>query len=165
MKRKYFVAILFFAANIGTLSASNEILLKSRRFTPDKGITSSARAKIEAIPGRAHVLIQLENIPTIRERKELEDKGIKLLSYIPNKAWFAAVPSDKVSQISSFSNVSSISEILPEDKISPIIKGGIDTININADGTVNLAVLFFEDVSLANATKTASNYGGKVYDY
>lgn len=60
MKKEPLLVILFFFINVSILSASNEILLKSRRFTPDKGITSSARAKIEAIPGRAHVLIQLD---------------------------------------------------------------------------------------------------------
>ena len=163
MKKESLLAILFFLINVSTLSGSYEILLKSRRFTPDKGTTASARAKIEAIPGRAHVLIQLEKIPTIKEKKELEAKGIKLLSYVPNKAWFASIPSDKSSHIASLSNVRSICELLPEDKLSPTIRVGVDTININADGTVNLAVIFFEDVSLANSAKTVSNYGGKVY--
>ncbi len=164
MKKEFLVVILFFLINVSTLNGSYEILLKSRRSTPAKGITATARAKIEAIPGRAHVLIQLERIPTTKQKEELEAKGIRLLSYIPNKAWFASITSDKVSQIVSLSNVRSICELLPEDKISPTIRDGVDAININDDGTVNLAVLFFEDVSLANAAKTVSNYGGKVYD-
>jgi hypothetical protein len=124
MKKKYFLVILFLSINVSSLHGSNEILLKSRRFTPDKGITAAAKAKIEAVPGRAHVLIQLERIPTITERKELEAKGIKLLSYVPNKAWFASIPSDKAIEITAFSNVKAISEILPEDKISPHIITG-----------------------------------------
>lgn len=91
MKKGSLLAILFFLINVSILSGSNEILLKSRCFTPAKGISDTVKAKIEAIPQRAHVLIQLEEIPTIRERKELETKGIKLLSYIPNKAWFASI--------------------------------------------------------------------------
>ena len=163
MKKKFLLASLFvILANVNLVNASDEILLKSRRFIPAKGISAAARTKIEAIPKRAHVLIQLEQIPTIKERKELEAKGIKLLSYIPNKAWFASIPSDKASEIAALSNVRSICEILPEDKISPVIRGGVDTINTNADGTVNLAVAFFGDVSLANAAKTVSNHGGAI---
>jgi hypothetical protein len=124
MKKESLLVILFSLINVSILSASNEILLKSRRFTPDKGITATARAVIEEIPGRAHVLIQLERIPTIKERKELEAKGIKLLSYVPNKAWFASIPSDKASQIAALSKVKAICEILPEDKISPHIITG-----------------------------------------
>lgn len=83
------VISLVILTTINLANASNEILLKSRRFIPARGITAAAKAKIEAIPQRAHVLIQLERIPTIKERKELEAEGIRLLSYIPNKAWFA----------------------------------------------------------------------------
>ena len=123
MKKAIVLVILsFFLININIVCASNEILLKSRRFIPTAGITAAAKAKIEAIPQRAHVLIQLERIPTIKERKEFEAKGIKLLSYIPNKAWFASIPSDKASEIATLSNVRAIGEILPEDKISPMVR-------------------------------------------
>lgn len=106
MKKTLVLVILFvFSTNINLVNASDEILLKSRRFIPAKGISPAAKAKIEAIPRRAHVLIQLEQIPTVKEREELEAKGIKLLSYIPNKAWFASIHSDKATAIASPSNV------------------------------------------------------------
>lgn len=163
MKKGSLLVIFFFFINASILRGSNEILLKSRRFVPELGVSTADKEAIEAVPGKSHVLIQLKHIPTIKEKKELDDKGIKLLSYIPNKAWFASIPSDKVNQTASLSNVRSICELLPEDKISPTIRDGVDTININADGTVNLAVVFFGDVSLSNAAKSVSDYGGKVY--
>ncbi len=100
MKRDVLLVVLLLLTSTSTVSASdsNEILLKSRRFTPVTGVSAAAKAKIEAIPKRAHVLIQLEDTPTIKERKELEANGIKLLAYVPNKAWFASIPSDKVSE-------------------------------------------------------------------
>jgi len=96
MKKEVIIVILFLVfINISIVSASNEILLKSRHFTPGLGISDATKAKIELIPDRAHVLLQLEYIPTPEDRKKLESNGIKLLSYIPNKAWFASIPSDK----------------------------------------------------------------------
>jgi hypothetical protein len=95
-----------------------EILLKSRRFTPKPGISADTKAAIEAIPGKAHVLIQLYQTPTIEERSKLERQGVKLLSYIPNNAWFASIPSGKADEIATLSNVRAISKIEPEDKIS-----------------------------------------------
>lgn len=119
----------FVLATLGTIlinanlsNAGDEILLKSRWFIPQRGITTDAKARIEAVPQRAHVLMQLERIPTVEERKELEAKGIKLLSYIPNRAWFASIPSDKAGEISSLSTIRAISEILPEDKIDHAIR-------------------------------------------
>ncbi|MFX1589601.1 MAG: Lrp/AsnC family transcriptional regulator, partial [Promethearchaeota archaeon] len=51
------------------------------RFTIQYDIdtTQNISATIKAVPDRAHVLLQLERIPTIKERKKLEAKGIKLL--------------------------------------------------------------------------------------
>jgi len=95
MKKEVILIILSFLTNLDIGWASNEILLKSRSFVPEKGISADTRAAIGSIPGRAHVLIQLEHIPNIAERKEFEAKGIKLLSYIPNKAWFDSIASDK----------------------------------------------------------------------
>jgi hypothetical protein len=154
------IAIL---TNASLANDSNEILLKSRRFIPEQGMTAAAKAKIEAVPQRAHVLIQLEHIPTIKERKELEAKGIKLLSYIPNKAWFASIPSDKANEIASLSGVRAISEILPEDKISPIVREkGVSRHATNEDGSVNLVIMFHKDVPLSEANEIISSHNGRV---
>lgn len=93
------VILSFLLINIDIVWSGDEILLKSRRFIPATGITVAAKAKIETIPERAHVLIQLERIPTIKQKEELEAKGIRLLSYIPNKAWFASIPPAKAGEI------------------------------------------------------------------
>lgn len=164
MKREMaLVILLVILTSINSVIASNDILLKSRRFTPSKGISAAAKAKIEAIPRRAHVLIQLEQIPTVNEREELKAKGIKLLSYVPNKAWFASIPSDKVDEIASLSGVRAISEILPEDKISPAVRErGVGDYSTNEDGTANLTIKFFRDISLDEAIKIVTNYGGTI---
>ncbi len=105
-----------------TVSFGNyDILLKSRQFTPKPGISADTKAAIEAVPGKAHVILQLHHIPTVKERRELGRQGVKLLSYIPNNAWFASIPSDKAGEIAVLSNVRAVSEIMPEDKISPHI--------------------------------------------
>ena len=164
-KRDVLVLLSFLLMHINTIWAGDEILLKSRRFTPAKGVSDTAKAKIEAIPQRAHVIIQLEKIPTIKERKELEAKGIKLLSYIPNKAWFASIPSDKSSQVAALSNVRAISEILPEDKIaSKIRESGVNDYSTNEKGEAKLAIIFFDDVSLNKASDIISTYNGTVIE-
>lgn len=163
MRKESFIVISFLVLiNAGIVCGSNEILLKSRSFVPERGISADTRAVIEAIPGRAHVLIQLEHIPTIAERKEFEAKGIKLLSYIPNKAWFASIASDKAGQIAAFSNVRAISEILPEDKISPHIIDGEFFEKRVKDGKLDLIVQFFQDVSLEEAELVIGNHKGYV---
>ena len=162
-KRIILVILLSSLINIHPVNASDEIALKSRRFTPSDGITAATKEKIEAIPGRAHVLIQLENIPTIKEKKELEAKGIRLLSYVPNKAWFASIDSDKTGEIAALSSVRAISEILPEDKIDPSIKEkGVNNYSTSEKGEAKLVVVFFDDVSLNEASSLVLNYKGTI---
>ena len=163
MKKTILLATLFSLATVSIVSASNQILLKSGHFTPPEGITTFTKLSIEAIPERAHVLIQLTKIPTNKERKELEAKGIKLLSYVPDKAWFATIPSDKTSEIAALPEVRSICDIWAEDKVSPqIIDRGVAGHATNDDGTVNLTVQFFKDISLDDAAILITNYGGSI---
>ena len=157
-KRVILVILLSSLINIHPVNASDEIALKSRRFTPAKGITAATREKIEAIQGRAHVLIQLERIPTIKEKKELEAKGIRLLSYIPNKAWFASIAPDKLSEVAALSAVRAISEISHEDKISPHIIGGDFFWDRVKDGKADFIVEFFKDVSLKEAERVIEKH-------
>ncbi|MCX5638863.1 MAG: S8 family serine peptidase, partial [Planctomycetota bacterium] len=165
MREKVILITLFLFISARTVHASNEVLLKSRCFTPQPGISADAKGAIEAIPERAHVLMQLHHIPTIKERKALEHQGVKLLSYIPNNAWFASIPSDKAGEIAALSNVRAIGKILPEDKISPPIRqSGINEYSLNQKGQARLVVIFFEDVSLNEACDILANpkYGGVV---
>ncbi len=159
-----FLVALFLAIPIYSVSAgdSNEILLKSRQFIPERGITAAAKATIEAVPERAHVLIQFERIPTIEEREGLEDEGIKLLSYIPNKAWLASIPSDKTDEIAALSHVRAVSEILPEDKISPHITAGELIEQWVKDGKADFVVEFFEDVSSAEIDEVIQRHNGHI---
>lgn len=160
--KKGIVFVTLFLLNVSIVQSSEQILLKSRRFTPAKGVTAAAKAKIEAIPGRVHVLIQLEHIPTIKEKKELEAKGIKLLSYIPENAWLSSIPSDKAVEIAALSNVRAISEILLEDKISPHMIAGEFIWHRVKDGKVDLIVEFFEDVSLEEAEVIVETHKARV---
>ena len=160
--KKWIVLAILFLANVCAAGEGYEILLKSRRFVPAEGISDAAKAKIESVPGRAHVLIQLESIPTNRRRKMLESRGVKLLSYIPENAWFASIPSDKAGEIAAFTTVRAITEILPEDKLSPHIRAGRFLEHRVKDGKVDLVVEFFKDVSLEEAELVVEKHNGAV---
>ena len=97
------------------------------------------------------------------EREKLENASVKLLTYVPNNAWFASISRDSPAKILQFPFVRWIGEILPEDKISPIIRENrIPPEAINPDGTVNLSIMFFKDVSLDDASQVISKHGGIV---
>jgi hypothetical protein len=49
MRKGIFFIIIFLAAEIGTVQASDQILLKSRHFIPERGVPDDVKAKIQAV--------------------------------------------------------------------------------------------------------------------
>ncbi len=134
-----------------------QILLKSRHFVPERGINRTEAEIIRArFPSSVHVLIQFDNIPSEEEKEQLENNGIKLLSYIPNKAWLASIISEEPELLEEISNVRTITGILQEDKISSAIK---NKNYVKNGGKMNLSVMFFSDVNLDDASLGMENYG------
>ena len=138
------------------------IFVSSRQFVPSPGISPSAEANITSSPlERVHVLVQLYHIPNATERHALENAGVKLLTYVHNYAWFASIPSGSVKGVIATAPTRWIGEILPTDKMSPSLQNGeIGDWAINPDGTVNLIVEFFSDVSLDDAEPVVERHGG-----
>ena len=113
---------------------------------------------------RIHVLLQFYHILNNEERSELSNLNVTLCSYVHNNAYFASIPTKYLTDIYNLSFVRWIGEILPEDKISPIIRENrIPPGAVNPDGTVNLLVSVFEDVPIDKA-KQAINKHGRVVE-
>jgi hypothetical protein len=150
------LAILFAAKGLVCADDSPyEILLKSRHFIPEVGVSEEARLYIEGMsPDRAHIIIQFYDTPSIAERAMIENAGVNVCSYIPNYARFASLTWVDLDQVMSLSIVRSVVEILPEDKISSDVQLIYETIE--------LQVIFHCDVSLDDAEQLVLNFYGTV---
>ncbi|MEN6336922.1 MAG: S8 family serine peptidase [Phycisphaerales bacterium] len=142
----------------GALAAGDEVILKSRRFVPSQGLNGTFPAVSQSSCGRMHVLIQLEGTPTIEWRAVAASAGVRLLSYIPERAWLAGIPADGVTRISQLPGVRAVCGILPEDKLAPSIRDSC----FAADGRVRLAATFFEDASQLDGEAAIEVLGGAV---
>jgi len=86
--------LLFIASNLIAQESSEHILLNTgsiqlERNVQDYKLNSLAN---EVTQGKVYRLIQLNNLPSVAGHKLFKSKGIKLLEYIPNKAYVASVP-------------------------------------------------------------------------
>jgi hypothetical protein len=140
------------------------ILLKSRQFAPAPGMSKAMAAQLSASPtGRSHVLIQFDHIPTAKEREALEEAEVKLLAYVPHNAWFASVPATVSLSDRALASARWLGSILPQDKLpASLWEGQVGPWAVNADGSVNLDVLFFADVPLDEARQIVAVHGGHV---
>jgi len=145
-----------------------KIYLTARQFIPPEGIECSLLNKLDSYKNnKIHIIIQFQDTPKQSERSELTDYNLSLDDYIHNKAYFASVPANKddIEKIVNLSFVRWIGDILSEDKISKYTREGqIDEWAINENGTINLIVWFFRDVSLDDAEQIIKNHEGIVND-
>ena len=152
-----------FAPIDARMAKSNTIFLKSRYFIPAEGVGPLTRANIEKMPEeRVHVILNFDHIPTMEERAVLEENDVKLLAHIHTNGWLSSIPGDKSKEIVEVTPVRWVGEILEGDKIAPqVMERGVGEWATNPDGTVNLTIMFFSDVSVENSQNVLSKYTSK----
>ena len=139
------------------------IHLKSRELDPAE--MPSDAVITQALPrgrDKGHVLLQLGKIPTVQERKLLEAQGVKLLDYVPNKAWFASVPTRLGAAELKAAGVRAVVPLSADDKLSPAIRRrGVGTW-CRKGNAATVHARFFDDVTPQAAHRLVSKLGGKL---
>ena len=144
-------------------TGGDEVILKSRTFVPAAGPSETLRTRLTAVEGRVHVLIQLDGVPTADWRAALVEEGVKLLSYIPNRAWFASIPADRAAEVAQLAGIRAVCEVLPQDKLARSIREtGINAYSTTAAGEAKLTARLFEDVALDVGVAAIEGLGGRI---
>ena len=114
-------------------------------------------------PGRVHVIVQFDRIPDSTLRDQLAAAGITLLDYLPERAFFASVPTDLHASDLEAAGIRWLGAIDTADKLSPPVNAGeVGAWALHADGTADLRVKAFADVALADARPTLEALGAVV---
>ena len=98
----YSIVFIFFSflgkINAQMESPSFEILFKNEKVVLNENFKSLGKevlfAKEEVVEGKYFRLIQFDEIPNLAIQREIKKLGIVLLQYLPNKAYFASIPTD-----------------------------------------------------------------------
>jgi len=116
------IIILVFSLNtVFGLQAqlSNELKLSSGPYTPAENLSTYLNRPIvdadEVVAGQYYRLIQFENIPNSEQITHLQEQGLTLLQYIPNKAYLVAMEeSFEISSLRDFGvrHISKIPDLL-----------------------------------------------------
>ena len=146
----------------GSQSNDNyEINLKSRKFTPkEKEVAVKAnKGKKE----KFHAIVQFYQVPDKWERKELKKLGLKMLSYMPNNAWFSTIHTADLDALRNHPLIRWIGDLEPGDKLSPRIKNkGVPSWAKQKDGKVEVIVKFYKDVEVAEVDDQMTKVGGDI---
>lgn len=136
-----------------------EILLIPGKFTPaviEKSALPALKPDAaELVDGKYFRIIQFFDIPTLSEKKELERKGIELIQYLPNYAFFARL--DQAGNLSAIvtDNIRAIIPVSPSLKVDPSLKNGkVPDHAQKVAGKADLIVTCFEGVSIGTITRS-----------
>jgi len=146
-----------------TKTESTAIYLKSRYFIPTFGVGPVTSKNLETMPiERVHVLLNFDHDLTMQDRDTLEKSGVNILAHIHSNGWFSSIPKGELTDIVENTPVTWMGEILPDDKMADSVRRqefGSWSYDPSS-GFVNLTVMFFEDVSLDDASGTVTKLGG-----
>lgn len=140
------------------------VRLKSGAFAGAGELAQNLAAARAARPDAetVHVLVQLDRAPEAATRARLEQAGIRLLGYVPEQAYFAAVSPGADLAAAAAGGVRWLGAVYPEDKLSDTLRAGTPgRWAVEPDGRVRLRVWPFEDVPLPQLRAALQAAGGE----
>jgi hypothetical protein len=134
------------------------VFLKSRSFVPAPGGTPAGR------PGAAkvHVLVQLRKLLTRADAEALEKAyGVRTLAYVPQRAHYASVPSNRLAALALDPRVRWVGAIRPSDRADARLRlDGLRDVDRDPDGRIPAHVHFMPDLTGGEALAIVAALGG-----
>ena len=147
------------------------IRLRSGEVSTEKQDNPAIAASLlaQAPDKNSHVLVQFNRIPSASEQTALEQKGLRLLRYIPNMAyWVAVSPAGRnlLSALSEGDGVRWSRTSSAIDKVDPAAKAQqLPAYAFSEAVTVEIHVLFFSDVSKEEGTAAIESQQAEVLEW
>ena len=165
---KNLVVYLLFFTTLFSSSNENfefEIKLKSEKFIPEVTVNYQRvldSRLMEKQEGQVYRLIQFYSIPTKIEKERIAKAGIELISYIPNKAYFAKFPSEISNASLALLNIRSLLIVEDKFKLSPLLTSGrLPGWAISADA-IKLKVKYYSKEDTASILEFLPKNNGKL---
>jgi hypothetical protein len=106
------------------------------------------------------LIVSFDKVPNKTERERLEqDKNIEFLSYASNKGWIVKAEKSSLNKLETLETVL-VADYRPEYKLGQeMMENGLMNRSLNGDGTANLSVEFFEDVTKGKQRRIIEKHG------
>ena len=158
----------FLTTNVFAQNATTDyqlILQNEKRWVPenlDEFLKNNDVQTSEVFEGKYHRILQFFQIPTNREKADLENLGIEFLDYFPNKAYIVSIP--LAINKSDLKN-KNIRSIIKMDGLMKIDKSLIDlnSSHSSVEGeNVNVLLRFFKNIPIELAEEKIRETNAKV---
>ena len=123
------------------------LLLKSGAVYPTKNISASRldsmNNRTARTGGKTFAVLQFEQLPTLAERQQLLQEGIKLLDYIPNNAYTVTITGSLSETVLQRVRARAIIEPTAQQKMTPeLARGAFPSHAVKTPGTIDLWISF-----------------------
>lgn len=158
-----FLLLYFFNAQAQE-KKSFEILLNEGKFIPQQNSTNKAAVltilEKSSFLEKRYVVLQFHQLPNDVQKDQLLADGIRLLDYLPNNAFMAAVSQGTDVNRFAINGIRSVFQLSVQQKTIPsFIQGNFPVHAVKQAGTVDLTVTTYERLSLENINATFENLG------
>ncbi len=155
------LAALVLLCNAWPLQAAYEIFFHSGTVVPAAG-----DYRVESVLPGTHVVLQFETALTLAQRDRLASAGVKLVGYLPERAFAAQLDRPLTAQELTALGVRAALPFAPEYKLHPrVVTGDFGTWSEYGDGQRMFNVDVFADVNLEQAAADLSKAGYAVGDH
>ncbi len=162
-----FIYILVVANSLSFAAPDYAIRLVSGEITPGEDTGEFTQLSGGLREGEvAHCLVQMQTIPSERERAALELAGLKLLDPIPQNAWLATLSKPMTPQQAKALGVRWVKSLQAVDKQHPrILRGEFGPWADYEEEKVLVTVRLYADVPKVTGENIAKIYGAITGDY
>ena len=145
--KKIFLFTLLLTVSLFGFAQENTIKLKSGE------LNLVVDKQLEIVDNIKYYFMSFDKIPTIEERNQIANLGVKFLEYIPNKTY--VVNLDKECELSALVNygVIALSPIEGRHKLDPKIQNNHYPKWAVNDGELSIKVLLYKDVNISAVQK------------
>lgn len=129
----------------------------------DPLLDSTPLGELSQLSSGRHVLMQFERLPSPAERRAMADRGLELLSYLPDSTYWVALGAGIDLAAAAVPAGGARWAWLPEPalKMHPLLASGTPPAqSLLGDGSVELQALFFADVDRAEAARVIAGLAG-----
>lgn len=145
--------LLFISTFSLAIAGSNSVMLKSRTIETNNDFSIHQNDVVnasEVYRGYYYRLIQFSDPLSSQQQSGIEAIGIKLVGYLPHNAYYVAIPEGLNLSVLMQFNPRTMIRITAQDKMSNQFRfGNIPDQIRNKNGTINLTVLFYPNLSPA----------------
>ncbi len=168
MQRSLFLLILLFICSLASAQLSDNIKVATHEFSPDPNLENylnNAAQKTTSVEGRYYRLVQFTALPDLETIHDMESRGLRLLSYIPDKTYYVSIASNfDPQQLRNF-GVRYIDVIPQLMKVDEDILAGAHPQWATVGNKLELSMTYPEDIREATVLTALEEIGVEAKEY